>query len=401
VRILQVNKFGTSGSGAERYFLDVSEKLVARGHHIAFLCSDPAALPQGARLFEVPGVDFHAATSLTARLQSMSRVLWSRGAADVMQGALREFRPDVVHFHNYSHQLSNSVVHAARSAGVPTVATAHDYKLICPSYTALREGKPCFRCARGVPLRVIDGQCLHGKLSWSGVAAVEASLTRARPSKLLPEVVLAPSQYILDRLEDSWLSRTGISKILLRNPCPPSSGSESRPPNGPGLYVGRLSPEKGLHLIVQAAARGKVPVEIVGDGPSRPALEELAVSLDAPVTFTGFLTGEALESRRRRASFFVMYPEWPENAPLALLEALSAGVPALVADIGGLAELPKLYGGGVVVPPGDVEELTLAMQELFLHGGVGPARADMHKDLGWSAHLERLETIYADVCNAY
>ncbi|MGA2876656.1 MAG: glycosyltransferase, partial [Nitrososphaerales archaeon] len=94
---------------------------------------------------EVP--DFHAAKSPINRVRAAGNVLWARKVSSSLEKVLNEFKPDIVHLHSYAHQLSPSIIGLLRKQNVPTVMTSHDYKLICPSYTAVRDGHDCFDCA--------------------------------------------------------------------------------------------------------------------------------------------------------------------------------------------------------------------------------------------------------------
>jgi len=163
------------------------------------------------------------------------------------------------------------------------------------------------------------------------------------------------------------------------------------------LYVGRLSAEKGLDVLIHGAALSNVPLTIVGDGPERAALERQSVRLGARVQFSGFLQGDALEKEWSKASFFVMTPTWPENAPLALLEALVRGLPALVTDVGGLPELLDLYGGGKLIPSGD-REAAAAGLEAAANGQLCSANTErLASDLNWETHLRLLAARYEEV----
>ena len=396
MRILQINKFGTRTSGADNYFLDVSQRLTDT-MEVGYLCMRPKAVPTHAPLFEVPDIEFHETRSLTEQMSAARRVLWSKEAARTLEQALSVFRPDIIHVHNYAHQLSSSILAITRRAGIPTIATAHDYKLVCPAYTATRDGETCFRCATGSPMHCLAGRCLHGSLSWSGVAAAEAVLVRSGRLKRIPDCILAPSRYMAEQLSGSWLGRFDVPIYMLRNPIeiPQRPVRSSR--RGGGLYVGRLSAEKGLDLLIQAAACTDVPFTIVGDGPEREPLQRQSIESSAPVRFTGFLTGNALEKEWSKASFFAMTPSWPENAPLALLEALVRGLPALVTSVGGLPELVDLYGGGRLIPAGDREAIALGLRAAALGQLRSADITRLTSDLNWEAHLRSLRARYEEI----
>lgn len=391
MRILQVNKFATPTSGAENYFLRLTRKLAERGHKVALLTSgriDNSV--SDLTCFKADGLDFHAITGVIDRLRAAQNVWHSRTARDVMDLALAEFNPDIVHFHNIAHHLSHSVVEAAKKRGVGTLMTCHDFKLICPAYTALRNESPCFACSSTISPHCIGSRCLHDSLTWSMMAAAEAVKIRRSPSRTLPDALLCPSGFMANRLNQSWLQ--GETQIhLLRNPVE-ISGSTSVGTGG-GIYVGRLSPEKGLHDAIEASRRSRVPLVFVGDGPERQSLETFAT--DADVQFRGFLTGDELEREWSRASFMVMPSRWPENAPLAALEALVRGKALVSTRVGGLPELHELIpDAGEEVEPGDIVGLGVAMQKVAAPGAPRPDVDTVLNVLGWPNHLRELETHY-------
>ncbi|MEK8106126.1 glycosyltransferase [Micromonospora sp. M12] len=94
-----------------------------------------------------------------ARAVAVGRMLWSPASRRGLARVIDEFRPDVLHLHNIYHQLSPSVLAAARTAGVPCVLTLHDYKLACPSYQLLDRGRPCQACVTGGPLQAARRRC--------------------------------------------------------------------------------------------------------------------------------------------------------------------------------------------------------------------------------------------------
>jgi glycosyltransferase involved in cell wall biosynthesis len=362
---------------------------------IGYVCMRPKAIPTHAPLFEVADIEFHERKNLRTQLAAARRVLWSTEAAQALEGAIRAFKPDIIHLHNYAHQLSSSILAVARGAKIPTIATAHDYKLICPAYTATRDGAVCFQCAKGHPIHCFGGACLHGSHSWSAVAAAEAVLVRSGRYKRIPNCILAPSQYMATKLRDSWLHAVDVPVHVLRNPIEAPPRLLKKSCEAAGLYVGRLSAEKGLDILVRAAALAQVPVTIVGDGSERSSLESQSIQLGAPVRFAGFLQGEALENEWSKASFFVMTPRWPENAPLALLEALARGLPALVSDIGGLPELVNVYGGRLI-RAGDAQSAALGLKAAATGQLSNPDVSRVAADLSWETHIHALKAHYED-----
>jgi glycosyltransferase involved in cell wall biosynthesis len=257
VRVLQVNKFGVAISGAETYFLELSRRLAGRGNEVATMCMRPddaraLALP----CYEVPYLDFHAANSLRDRVRAAHMVWSGPEASRVFQRALDEVRPHVVHFHNIAHQLSHEIVRIAQRSGVPSVMTCHDYKLVCPAYTAVRNGEECFDCSKDSVHGCLQHRCLHDSLAWSGLATLDAWHLR-RDARFLPQVLICPSRFMADRLRESWIGRTASRVEVVPNPVDPVDIPPRADADG-GLYVGRLSREKGLDTAIEASARSGV-----------------------------------------------------------------------------------------------------------------------------------------------
>lgn len=144
------------------------------------------------------------------------------------------------------------------------------------------------------------------------------------------------------------------------------NGVEPAPATAGGELVASISllePVKGLDTFVHAAAklgdRGDARFEIVGSGPVAEELRGLAAGLGAPIAFPGHVPAPEVMPRLR---IFVL-TSWFENCPMALLEAMMAGVPAVVSGVGGVPEL--VADTALVVPPGDPDALAGALGRLL------------------------------------
>jgi glycosyltransferase involved in cell wall biosynthesis len=345
--------------------------------------------PEGVLTFPVDIPDFHAARGI-AQLRAAAHVLWSTGVRSRLSAALAAFAPDVVHLHLYAHQLSPSIVGLLRSRRVPTIVTAHDFKLICPAYLAVRDGRDCVACARHVSPLALRYRCLQGSLAWSATAVAEAAMVRT--AGLVPDTVVAPSGYMAAALQASWLA-DGRSIRLLRNPAEPT-GALWHGRDGHLLYVGRLSTEKGVDDLVRWSAQLGLRLVVAGDGPQRPALERLAAGTDADVTFLGHVRGEELLAPRLGALAQVVPSTWPENAPLAALEAAVDGIPLVVSDRGGLPEIVDLGARAGVLRTRSVEGLGAALRDLASASGDLVA---LRSALSMSTHVTALVALYREI----
>jgi glycosyltransferase involved in cell wall biosynthesis len=123
------------------------------------------------------------------------------------------------------------------------------------------------------------------------------------------------------------------------------------------VYFGRLSRQKGVRTLVEAAAAAGVSLDVIGAGPEKEQLEQLAAARGGDVRFLGYLTGDALRDAISGARAVVVPSEGYENAPLSVLEACGLGKPVIVADIGGIPEMVADGETGWMFPPRSVEAL--------------------------------------------
>jgi glycosyltransferase involved in cell wall biosynthesis len=367
--VLMVNKFHYLRGGAERYYFDLSALLERHGHRvIPFSTRDPRNQPTPYAEDFIPGTDFDAAGGPLGALRRAGRVIHSPGARRAMARVLARHRPDLVHLHNVAHHFSPSILDALAAARVPVVQTVHDFKLLCPTYLMLRHGEVCELCAGGNVLHAVVHRCNRGSLARSAVSAIESGLAAARNAYAPVRRFLCPSRFLRGKL----VARGIAAERLVHLPLfvdPERLAAANAPPAAPGsrrgvLFVGRLSPEKGVRTLLAAAALARdVPLMIAGEGPLAAELERAVAERHlGHVRLVGRLGGEELAALWRAAAATVVPSECYENFPLVVVESLALGVPVIASRLGGLAELVTESGAGWLVPPRAPAELAAAMQ---------------------------------------
>jgi glycosyltransferase involved in cell wall biosynthesis len=261
------------------------------------------------------------------------------------------------------------------------------------------EGKPCRRCEGGN----YSNALLHHCFSDTKQAASYASaLWLHRFILRLDDKVSAyitPSEFMHDRMLEWGFAPERVN--VVRNFTDHQSGTPA--PGRYGIYVGRLSSEKGVNVLLEALAiAGDPPFRIVGDGPVMSALRDLARERALRNTrFLGQLPSGEVGHQLREARFLALPSLWDENAPLAALEAMTAGRPLLVTQGGGLPELVR-SGEGLVCRRDDARDLADKIQLLSSDDDLCRAagRAALERaeaEFTPEAHLRRLEEIYERV----
>ena len=169
------------------------------------------------------------------------------------------------------------------------------------------------------------------------------------------------------------------------------------------LFVGRLSPEKGPDVLLDAYRRvaGDRPLVFVGGSSFNDRyvaeLEQRAAT-DARIRFAGFRTGVELEELYSNAGLVVV-PSRSEGQPLVVLEALAYGLPTVATEIPGIAEIVEVTGAHVdLVPTDDPAALASTLRARLTAATAAPVRTEPVADIldrySWDAVTDSLEAVY-------
>jgi glycosyltransferase involved in cell wall biosynthesis len=344
VRILVLHSRYLSGvaSGENRVVEDEIRLLREAGHDVA------AWTPS------VPTNPGRVALALSGL-----RAVWSEDAAARVKQLLRQEPPiDVVHVHNLFPTLSPSVLQAATTEGVKVVLTLHNYRLLCLPATLLRDGHPCEDCIGRTPWPGVLHRCYRSSSPASAALASSLTLHRTLGTFRRIGLYLAVSEFVRRKHIEG-----GFSSGRIR--VKPNFAWPTRRRIGPGehfLYLGRLSPEKGLRRLLQAWSDLDAPLLIAGDGPDRSHLERLAPDR---VRFLGLVPPSKAEQLVRGARALILPSTCYEGAPRTIPEAYASGVSVIASRSGGLPESVVDEGSGLLVPPEDAGALREAAVRLL------------------------------------
>lgn len=404
MKIVQVNKFYFPKGGADIYALQLSDLLCREGHEVVpFAMQHRENLATPYAKYFVSEVDLRKRDGLFRDIKKAARVVYSFEARRKFAQLLHDVKPDIVHVHNVYHQLSPSVLHAAAAARVPVVMTVHDYKLFNPNYSMFGHGGVvCEHSANGQYWETVRYNCM-GSRGASMTVALEAYLHGwLRTYEKHVRRFIAPSKFVIDIAASRGWDRTRFVHI-------PNFVSRMVPPKKRGkaciLYVGRLSAEKGLLYLLEAAKMiAPIPVVLVGRGPEEDALRSRAGELGLQnVTFAGFKKGAELWSIIAGAYAVILPTVSYENAPLAALEAQALGKVVIATRVGGIPELITDGENGLLVPPRDALSLAKAIETIWYmpeaeRGAMeGLARERVMREHDPEDHVRRVVAVYRSV----
>jgi glycosyltransferase involved in cell wall biosynthesis len=288
---------------------------------------------------------------------------WNSRAARRLQSTVQRVRPDVAHVHNTWWSLSPSILKTLDSLNIPVVVTLHNYRLMCANAQLFRDGAPCEDCVGSHPWHGVQHRCYRDSLPASMVSAVTIQLNRRLHTWEVVDRLLALTDFARSRFIASGIptEQLHVKPNFVEDPGPRTSPTSHSPTV---LFVGRLSVEKGIAQLLDAWENwvpGTLQLTVVGDGPLRSELESRRVP---NVRFEGRLSSADLRRLMLSARALVFPSIWYEGQPMVLLEAMAAGLPLLVSNIGGIPETVAATRTAVMARPGDIESWTLALDHL-------------------------------------
>ncbi len=401
MKIIFANKYYFLKGGAERYLFDTQALLERHGDEvIPFAMRGAKNVPSTWKWFFVSPVKTERVQFSSSGLKTAGRMMYSFEGRRKFSALLDATKPDLVHIHNIYHQISPSILVEAKKRGLPVVMTAHDYKLIAPNYSLFHGGTICERTKPHHFWRAVVHRCVKDSFLASVLAALEMTLHRVLGLwRDGVDLIIAPSRFL-----QAMFIAYGVDKEKIVHIPHFIDAAAWTPVEGGdyALYVGRLSSEKGVDVLIRAAAAAKdIPVHIVGTGPEEARLKVLVETVGATnVVFKGFLEGEALRAEYAGARFVVVPSVWYEVFGMIVLEAYAAGKPVIASQIGGLSEVVKDGETGLYATAGDAESLVNQMQMLWSDPATAKemgrtGRAWIEKDFTPEEHYRRLMDAYA------
>jgi glycosyltransferase involved in cell wall biosynthesis len=348
-RVLLVHNHYRQAGGEDRVFAAEGALLSRFGHQVSRYTANNS--------------DIHGAGS--ARLAAQA--LWNPGARARLADLLRETRPEVVHLHNTFPLLSPSVYYAAKRQGAAVVQSLHNYRLLCPGANLFRDGRVCEECVGcPVPWRGALHACYRNSRRASAATAAMLAVHRLMGTwTRMVDVFVALTEFARDKFVEAGFPAERIA--VKPNFADPDPGRGT----GRGayaLFVGRLSPEKGVGTLLDAWRRASSPVSlrIVGDGPL--AGEARQRTHRSPnVDVLGPRANDEVCRLMGDAAFLVLPSECYEAFPLVAVEAFARGTPVVASNLGAMAEVIEDGRTGLLFRPGDAEDLAAKVDWMAAH----------------------------------
>lgn len=381
--------------GQSKVAIESAVGLAGRGHRVTYFASvgpiDPKLPTAGVTTVCLNQGDINTSSKAAFLVQT----LWNRKAAEALGEFLARCDPldTIVHVHAWAKALSPSVGPALIGSGLARVYTMHEFFMACPNggFYDYQKAQTCHRTP--MSLSCITTNC--------DAVSYPRKLVRVARQMLVNGGGLIgafPHVITISQLQDDVIRPYMPAETIWHRVSNPIEAVNRGPKDGPGtdfLYVGRISPEKGVGHFCEAARLAGVRPVIVGDGPQKAELQIRYPDAD----FLGWKSPREVSNLLRGARALVFPSVWYEGQPLTIFEALAEGTPVIVSDVCAGREAIRDGENGLWFETANVESLAGALRRLTDQSEASRMTETAHRQY-WSAplnldrHLDAIEAVY-------
>ena len=361
MKILLVNKFHYLNGGSEKYYFELGKLLKKHGNEVAyFSMEDDRNIRTGDKEFFVKKIDLNYGSKLKAL-----DVIYSKDNYKKMEEAIKEFRPDVIHFNNFQRQLSASVVEAGWNAKIPMIFTAHDMEAVCPNKDMLYNGRICDDCITKGYMSCIKKKCIKNSKLKSILGVIEMKYYKVHSIYEKFNYIVSPSEFMKKCLLNGGVKNQNIEVIHNFS----NATNCNNEINGDYIfYFGRISKEKGIFNLIGAVKKcEEVKLLIAGTGPEEEKIKKYIKEnkMESRVVLLGYLNQDEIRERIEKCRFVVIPSIWYENCPYSIIETLEIGKPIIASEIGGIPEIVENEKNGLLYRYDSVDDLADKINELY------------------------------------
>ncbi|WP_448528502.1 glycosyltransferase family 4 protein [Raineya sp.] len=383
MKILQIHNRYTKKGGEDGVVEAEKNLLLANNHSVEQLFFENSA---------IQGLE---------KLKIFYKSLYNWEAQKIVREKIKTFQPDIIHLHNLFYVASPAVLYEAHRQKIPVVQTIHNFRLICAGSLLLREGKVCEICTQKTfPLAGIQYKCFQNSAIKSAQLTMVTGLHKWLGTwKNKVDAYITLTEFVKNKLIQSSLHLPNEKIFIKPNFTYDKGFATAEQRQDFFLFVGRLSQEKGVRILLEASKTYEFKLEIIGGGEQENLVRAYASS-NPNIIYHGF-QGQDFIFAKMKACRALLFPSvWYENMPLTILEAFSTGTPVIISDIDNLNEIVTDQHNGLHFRTGNSQDLAqkiqLFQQNSFSHFYTN-ARKTYENLYSPEKNYQRLMQIYESV----
>ena len=327
-------------------------------------------------------------------------------AFSLTRKTLSAFKPDIIHIHNLHFAASPSVLYAIKKHKVPFVMTLHNYRLLCPSATLFANGKLFLDSVKKLwPSKAIQKRVYLNSKILTFWLSISMAMHQVLRTWQLPGRFIVLGEHSKDLFINSKLGISAERFVVKPNFCYAQVINEKISTEKYYLYVGRLSEEKGIRVLLKAFAINRLSLKIVGTGPLESTVRRYAAQY-VNIHHSGSLNNADVHRLLKNASALIFPSLWYETFGMTIIEAFANGTPVIASNLGQLKTLVSNQYNGLHFEPGNESDLIkkVALFENFSNKIRLSYRENAYKTylqkFSPEVNAQQLLSIYASVISA-
>ncbi len=307
--------------------------------------------------------------SIMTKFRNIRQLGWSPETYRDIRTMIKRFKPDVAHFHNIFYVMTPAAYSACHDEGVPVVQSQHNFRLVCSNGLLYRQNKICEDCLnKSLWQGVYHGCYGNSRVLTALIARMLIDHWEKRTWQDTVDMYITASQFGRQKLIAAGIDGQKITvKPNFVYPDPGRAVASQR--KRYALYVGRLSTEKGVNVLLGAwRSLSDFPLRVIGNGPLAGSLADYVRRHSMTnVELRGYVDQAEYERNMREAGFLIVPSVCYENFPRIVAEAFAYGVPVLASRLGSLEEIIEDKGNGMLFEAGNPSDLAQKARWLIGH----------------------------------
>ena len=273
-----------------------------------------------------------------------------------IEAEIEHFKPEIVHFHNLHYAVGPIAIRVIKKRNIPMVMTLHNYRLICPSATLFSNGNIFLDSVKAsFPWKAVKlglssnsaiktfwfafGVWLHKKIgTWNMVDRYIVLTDFAKQLFIDSSLNVSPSKFVV---KPNFIINPNFAKVAKQDHF---------------LFVGRLTEEKGINVLLQTALKGNFKLRIAGDGPLKNDVVN-ACEQNGNITYLGSLAKADILKEMNLCSALIFPSTWFEGMPMTIIEAFACVTPVIASNLGAMQTMITNGENGLLFTVGDASSL--------------------------------------------
>lgn len=281
---------------------------------------------------------------------------WNFSAAARLKKLILQHKPDVVHIHNWYFGGSPLLIRVVKKLGVPLVLTLHNYRLLCPSGTLFHQGRIFEESLKpGFPWKAVKNKVYRNSAFQTFWLAFTVYFHKLLKTWNAVDQYIALTPFARNLFLNSALNLRA-DQISVKPNFVEDKGYNLKNRSPRFLYVGRLTQDKGIEILLKAFAGTEHELQIIGDGPLKGKVLK-AEKENSNIKYLGLRSNNQIINILKKSTALIFPSMWYEGMPMTIHEAFSTGTPVISSKLGAMETLIKDHHNGLFFEAGNYKDL--------------------------------------------